>query len=54
MAGSEVPDAAGSDTAGHRARLRGRLLAGADAGDGLLDHELIEYLLGLVIPRRDT
>jgi DNA repair protein RadC len=39
-----------SDTAGHRARLRGRLLTGA----GLLDHELIEYLLALAIPRRDT
>jgi DNA repair protein RadC len=39
------------DHAGHRARLRGRLLAG---GDGLLDHELVEYLLALAIPRRDT
>lgn len=38
--------------AGHRARLRQRL---ADAGgDGLLDHEIIEYLLALAIPRRDT
>ncbi|SEM48155.1 DNA repair protein RadC [Sphingomonas gellani] len=35
---------------GHRARLRKRLL---EAG-GLLDHELIEYLLALAIPRRDT
>ena len=44
-----------SDTAsgdGHRARLRKRLFeAGAK---GLLDHELIEYLLTLAIPRRDT
>lgn len=39
-----------NDNAGHRARLRGRLLAEA----GLLDHELIEYLLALAIPRRDT
>lgn len=39
------------DHAGHRARLRGRLLGGAD---GLLDHELIEYLLALALPRRDT
>jgi DNA repair protein RadC len=38
--------------AGHRARLRARLLAGG--GDALLDHELIEYLLCLAIPRRDT
>ena len=37
---------------GHRARLRKRLLEGG--GDALLDHELIEYLLALVIPRRDT
>jgi DNA repair protein RadC len=40
------------DGTGHRARLRGRLLE--NGGDALLDHELIEYLLALVIPRRDT
>jgi DNA repair protein RadC len=40
-----------ADGLGHRARLRGRLLADPD---GLLDHELIEYLLALAIPRRDT
>lgn len=40
------------DGAGHRARLRQRL---ADSGgNGLLDHELVEYLLALAIPRRDT
>ncbi|WP_062732681.1 RadC family protein [Sphingobium abikonense] len=40
------------DGAGHRARLRQKL---ADAGgEALLDHELIEYLLALAIPRRDT
>ena len=40
------------DGAGHRARLRQKL---ADNGvDALLDHELIEYLLALAIPRRDT
>ena len=39
------------DTTGHRARLRGRLLADPE---GLLDHELVEYLLALAIPRRDT
>lgn len=43
---------AASDNHGHRARLRGRLLSGG--GDALLDHELIEYLLALAIPRRDT
>lgn len=42
-----------SDTIGHRARLRDRLLA-RGGGDALLDHELIEYLLALAIPRRDT
>ncbi len=37
---------------GHRARLRQRLF---DGGEGaLLDHELVEYLLALAIPRRDT
>lgn len=40
------------DNAGHRARLRQRL--NETGGDGLLDHELIEYLLALAIPRRDT
>lgn len=39
------------DPAGHRARLRERLAEGPDA---LLDHEVIEYLLALAIPRRDT
>ena len=37
---------------GHRARLRKRLLTGH--GDDLHDHELVEYLLALAIPRRDT
>lgn len=37
---------------GHRERLRKRLLEGG--GDQLLDHEVIEYLLALAIPRRDT
>ena len=40
------------DGSGHRARLRRRLFEGG--ADALLDHELVEYLLGLVIPRRDT
>ncbi|MEM1134069.1 MAG: DNA repair protein RadC [Pseudomonadota bacterium] len=41
-----------SDGAGHRARLRQRLLDQDDTA--LLDHEVIEYLLALAIPRRDT
>lgn len=41
-----------SDAAGHRARLRRRLFEGGPRA--LLDHELIEYLLTLAIPRRDT
>lgn len=40
------------DNAGHRARLRQRLFDGGP--DALLDHELVEYLLALAIPRRDT
>lgn len=39
-------------SAGHRERLRRRLLDGD--GDGFLDHELLEYVLALAIPRRDT
>jgi len=41
-----------NDAAGHRSRLRNRLLE--QGSDALLDHELIEYLLALAIPRRDT
>ncbi len=42
----------GHDASGHRGRLRRRLIElGPDA---LQDHELIEYLLSLAIPRRDT
>lgn len=37
---------------GHRGRLRQRLIEGGP--DALLDHELVEYLLALAIPRRDT
>jgi DNA repair protein RadC len=37
---------------GHRGRVRDRLLN--HGGDGLLDHELVEYLLALAIPRIDT
>lgn len=41
-----------ADGSGHRARLRQRLVEGGP--EALLDHELIEYLLALAIPRRDT
>lgn len=41
-----------TDAAGHRARLRKRLFEGGPKA--LLDHELIEYLLALTIPRVDT
>jgi DNA repair protein RadC len=37
---------------GHRERVRDRLLN--QGGDTLLDHELVEYLLTLAIPRIDT
>ena len=40
------------DGSGHRARLRRRLFEGGP--DALLDHELVEYLLALALPRRDT
>jgi DNA repair protein RadC len=40
------------DGAGHRARLRRRLFEGGP--EALLDHEIVEYLLSLSIPRRDT
>lgn len=50
--GKPVGDAAGGANSGHRGRLRQRLTRG-DV-DALLDHEVIEYLLALAIPRRDT
>jgi DNA repair protein RadC len=43
---------ASTDGSGHRARLRQRLFEGGP--DALLDHELVEYLLALALPRRDT
>ena len=49
--GNCVPDSA-ENSAGHRGRLRQRLFEGG--GKALLDHELVEYLLALAIPRRDT
>jgi len=41
-----------TDASGHRGRLRQRLIEGGP--EALLDHELVEYLLALAIPRRDT
>ncbi len=41
-----------NDPAGHRSRLRARLLEGG--GEAFLDYELLEYILGLAIPRRDS
>ncbi len=41
-----------SHTAGHRARLRARLLDGG--AEALADYEVIEYLLSTAIPRRDV
>jgi DNA repair protein RadC len=49
--GSRMNDP-GTDASGHRARLRKRLAEGGP--EALLDHELVEYLLALAIPRRDT
>lgn len=46
------PNDAANDAAGHRARLRKRLLDGG--AEALADHEVIEYLLMTAIPRRDT
>jgi DNA repair protein RadC len=40
------------DAAGHRARLRKRLLQAGP--EGFHDYELVEYLLALTIPRVDT
>ena len=52
MRGAATPFDRDNPEAGHRARLRARLLAGG--GDAFLDHELLEYLLALAIPRRNT
>jgi len=49
---SSAPAPTRHDGEGHRGRLRQRLFDGGT--EALLDHELIEYLLGLAIPRRDT
>jgi DNA repair protein RadC len=49
---ADQPSEVSALASGHRARLRDRLFAGG--GKALLDHELVEYLLALAIPRRDT
>lgn len=41
-----------SHASGHRSRLRQRLFEGGPTA--LLDHEIVEYLLALTIPRVDT
>ena len=46
------PEQVGNAAAGHRARLRKRLLQGGS--EALGDHEVIEYLLMTAIPRRDV
>jgi DNA repair protein RadC len=46
------PTAPAESMAGHRERLRARLLAAG--GDAIADHELIEMVLFLALPRRDT
>ncbi|WP_156679570.1 RadC family protein [Sphingomonas profundi] len=48
----KAPADPGHDASGHRGRLRRRLIE--QGPDALQDHELVEYLLGLAIPRRDT
>ena len=48
----DVPATKAEDAAGHRARLRARLFE--HGGEALPDYELLEYLLALAIPRRDT
>lgn len=49
---ADKEESAPHDGVGHRARLRRKLAE--SGGDALHDHELIEYLLALAIPRRDT
>lgn len=54
-AADDEPLGVGSDTAqkaGHRDRLRQRFREGGP--DGFHDYELLEYVLALAIPRRDT
>jgi DNA repair protein RadC len=41
-----------AQNSGHRARMREKMLQGG--GEAFLDYELLEFILGLAIPRRDT
>ena len=50
LGGMARGDDTGSD--GHRARMRARLIEAG--GDAFHDYELLEYVLALVTPRRDT
>jgi len=47
-----MPDASSMNRDGHRARLRQRLIEGGP--EALLEHEIVEYLLTVTIPRVDT
>ncbi len=48
---AEVDSAAEPDHKGHRERLRQRFI---EAPDALPDYEILELLLGIAIPRKDT
>lgn len=50
--GAPADAAAAIGAEGHRNRMRARLLAAGP--DALLDHEMLEMLLFLALPRRDT
>jgi DNA repair protein RadC len=50
--GAAVDDPSALGAEGHRLRMRARLLAAGP--DALADHEMLEMLLFLALPRRDT
>src|ERR1700681_1701675 len=50
--GVNADDTAALGAEGHRNRIRTRLLAAGP--DALADHEMLEMLLFLALPRRDT
>ncbi|MGL6044474.1 MAG: RadC family protein [Sandaracinobacteroides sp.] len=50
--GKAGPNSDPAGKAGHRNRMRQRLLEGGP--DGFHDYELLEYVLGLAIPRQDV
>src|SRR5476649_810123 len=50
--GTTVDNATAIGAEGHRNRMRARLLAAGP--DALADHEMLEMLLFLALPRRDT